>query len=86
MAYTKKGFTNPFDNIVVIDEVYTEPIVIKYDYMNRETSTHYFVSIVGRIIGLNKCSVEHNEKEKTMNCSFCISLFLWGRVIYGLFL
>lgn len=34
--------------------------------MVEKTPTHYFVSIVSRIIGLNKCSVEHNEKEKTM--------------------
>ena len=66
MAYTKKGFINPAEDIVVIDDVYTNPIVIKYDYLVEETSVHYFVFIVGRIIGLNKCSVKHNEKEKTM--------------------
>jgi hypothetical protein len=66
MAYTKKGFINPLEDIVVISDIYTAPVVIKYEYMVEETPTHYFVSIVGRIIGLNKCSVEHNEKEKTM--------------------
>lgn len=66
MAYTKKGFINPLENMIAIDEVYSNPIVIKYEYVVEETSTHYFVSIVSRIIGLNKCSVEHNEKEKTM--------------------
>lgn len=66
MAYTKKGFINPQAKAVVINKIYTEPIIIKYDHLVEETSTHYFVSIVGRIVGLNKCSVEHNEKEKTM--------------------
>lgn len=66
MAYTKKGFINPQAKAVVINKIYTEPIVMKYDYIVEETSTHYFVFIVGRIIGLNKYSVEHNKKEKTM--------------------
>jgi hypothetical protein len=66
MAYTKKGFINPQAKAVVIDKVYTKPIIIKYDHIVEETIIHYFVSIVDRIIGLNKCSVEHNEKEKTM--------------------
>lgn len=66
MAYTKKGFINPLNKTITINKVYTEPIIIKYDHIVEETFIHYFVSIVGRIIGLNKCSVEHNEKEKTM--------------------
>jgi hypothetical protein len=66
MAYTKKGFINPLNKTVTINKVYTESIIMKYDYMVEETFIHYFVSIVGRIIGLNKCSVEHNKKEKTM--------------------
>ena len=40
-------------------------IVIKYEYLVNITDLHYFV-FVGRIIALNKCSVIHNEKEKTM--------------------
>lgn len=66
MAYTKKGFINPQIKAVVINKVFTDPIVIKYDYIIEENFTHYFVSIVGRMIGLNKRSVEHNKKEKTM--------------------
>jgi hypothetical protein len=66
MVYTKKGFINPQTKTVVINKIYTEPIIMKYDHIVEETFIHYFVSIVGRIIGLNKCSVEHNEKEKTM--------------------
>ena len=66
MAYTRKGFINPMTPDTVIDKIYTEPIIIKYKYIIKITNNHYFVSIANRIIGLNKCSVEHNEKEKTM--------------------
>lgn len=51
---------------IKIHKLFTEPTVIKYDYIVETTSTHYFISVVSRIIGLNKCSVKHNEKEKTM--------------------
>jgi hypothetical protein len=66
MAYTKKGFINPLNKTVTINKVYTEPIIMKYDYIVEETFIHYFVSIVGRIIGLNKCNVKYNEKEKKL--------------------
>jgi hypothetical protein len=51
---------------IKIHRAFTKPITIKYEYMVEETSTHYFISVAKRIIGLNKCSVKHNEKEKTM--------------------
>ena len=66
MAHTKEEYIDPLANMIAVDKVYSDPIVIKYDYIVEETVTCYFVFIVGRIIGLNKCSVEHNEKEKTM--------------------
>lgn len=66
IKFNMKKFIIPQIEVMDINEVFTKPIVIKYDYMVEENFTHYFVSVVSRIISLNKCSVYHNEKEKTM--------------------
>jgi hypothetical protein len=72
MAYTKKGFINPQIK-TVINKVYTKPIIMKYDYMVEEIFIHYFISIVGRIIGLNKCSVGYSDRtiDVYYKCSKC---------------
>ena len=51
----------------LLNQIYKDHIVIKYNELIEVTDRHYFVSVANdRVIGLNKCSVEHNEKEKTL--------------------
>ena len=51
----------------LLNQTYKDTIVIKYNKLIEVTDRHYFVSVANnRVIGINKCSVEHNEKEKTL--------------------